>query len=166
MNECLKLAAEKQCVTTQMVSDAESTFSDKRRISLNEEWSAVYPAVDKYLEVLTRRPNSFPASELSEKVLQQWFNDNLTTQDYSDDPVYLAGRRYFIDGKGSSFEVALVLLSALYDIGAVGLKPDKTSQISWSYRSDFAPAQGSIRPDSTLYIHAAFWRVLGIRPCA
>src|SRR5262249_31480072 len=142
VNECLKVAADKQCVTTQMVSDAEAAFSAKRRISLHEEWSAVYPAVDRYLEILARRPNSFPASELSEKVIDQWFSDNLTTQDFTDDPVFRAAKRYFVEGKGSSFEVALVLLSALYDIGAVGLKPDKTSHVAWSYNSDFHSRTG------------------------
>jgi hypothetical protein len=163
VNECLKGAADRQHITVQLVSDAEEAFSAKRRISLSEEWAGVFPAVDRYLEILSRHPNSFPASELSARVLESWYSEHMTKQDFSSDPVYLAGRRYFVDGKGSSFEVALALLTALYEVGVVGLKPGKATRLSWSYDSDFTPAQGSIKPDSMVYIHPTFWRALGIR---
>lgn len=162
INECLKKAAEKQYVTVQMVSDAEGAFSDKRRHSLSEEWAGVFPAVDKYLEILSRRPTSFPVSELSHSVLERWFEDYLTGEDFAIDPVFLAGKRYFIDGRGSALEMALVLLTALYEVGAVGLKPARTSPLFWSYESDFIPAAGSIKPDSTVHTHPTFWRTLGV----
>jgi len=162
INECLKKAAEKQYVTVQMVSDAEGAFSDKRRHSLSEEWAGVFPAVDKYLEILSRRPPSFPVSELSHPVLERWFADYLTGQDFASDPVFLGGKRYFVDGKGSVLEVALVLLTALYEVGAFGLKPGRTSRLFWSYESDFIPAAGSIKPDSTVHTHPTFWRALGV----
>lgn len=162
INECLKKASEKQQITVQMVSEAEGAFSDKRRHSLAEEWAGVFPAVDKYLEILSRRPPSFLVSELSHPVLERWFAEHLTKQDFSGDPLFEAGKRFFMGGKGSAFEVALVLLTALYEVGAVGLKPGKTSPLVWSYNSDFAPATGSIKPDSIVYTHPTFWRTLGV----
>lgn len=161
VNECLKGAAEKQCITVQLVMDAEASFSDKRRQSLAEEWGSVFPAVDRYLEVLSRRPTSFPVSELSATILEKWYLDNMA--DMSGDPVLLAGKRFVEEGKGSAFEFALVLITALYEVGAIGLKPDGSARAFWSYDSDFIPAHGSLKPDSRVYIHPTFWRTLGAR---
>lgn len=165
VNECLKRAAERNTVTAQMVSDAEAAYSEKRKISLQEEWSSVFPYVDKYLEVLARRPNTFPVSELSRPVMEDWVGQSLLHDDDSVcDPVAIAARKCFLDGKGSLLDFVLVLLDALYTVGAIGIKPDSFSQVYWSYQSEHVPASGSIRPDTTIHIHPMFWRVLGVRP--
>lgn len=164
VNECLRLAADKHLVTSKMVSEAEGAYSEKRRTSLREEWTGVYPSVAEYLEILARKPNSFPASELSESVLESWAETFLFRHDYPTDPVQIATRRFFIDGKGSPFEVVLVLLKALYVVGAVGLKLDAGTPVVWSYEAEHTPADGAIRPSCVVHVHPTFWRALGIRP--
>lgn len=164
INECLKGAEQKNHITVQMVSDAEAAYSEKRKISLQEEWSGVFPCVNKYLEVLTRRPNIFLVSELSQSLMESWVVGSLLQKEHPLDPVTVAAKRYFFDSKGSLLDFVLVLLDALYIVGAIGIKPDGYSYVYWSYESEHIPAAGSIRPDSTIYIHPMFWRVLGIRP--
>ena len=164
VNECLARAVDRQQVTAQMVLDAEAAYSEKRVDSLPEEWAGVYPLVSDYLKLVTRRPSSFPVSELSRAVLEDWATCTLLNHAESNDPVAAAAKLHFLDGKGSTFEFALVLLDAMYTVGVVGIKPDATSTCYWSYYSDHRPAPASIKPTSVVQVHPTYWRALGVRP--
>lgn len=163
VNECLARAADRQQITVQMVIDAEASYSEKRKISLTEEWAGVYPKLDRCLEVLSRKPPTFPASELSKGALEDWAMGSLLEDMQFTDPVAGAGKTFFIDGKGSAFQFSLALIDALYVVGALGVKPDPQSPQYWSYYSEHRPAAGSIKPSSSLSVHPTFWRALGIR---
>ncbi|MDO9314178.1 MAG: DNA repair protein [Burkholderiaceae bacterium] len=163
LNECLARAVDRQQVTAQMVLDAEAAYSEKRIDSLQEEWSGVYPRVSDYIKILSRKPSSFPVSELSRNVLEDWAMSTLLDDADSSDPVAKAARHHFLDGKGTTLEFVLVLLDALYAVGVVGIKTDPTTACSWSFYSDHRPAPGSIRPSSVVQVQPAFWRGLGVR---
>ena len=163
LNECLARAFDRQQVTSQMVLDAEAAYSEKRVDSLQEEWSGVYPNVSNYLKILSRRPHTFPVSELSRAALEEWVASTLLADADSVDPVVKAAKHHFLDGKGSTLEFVLVLLDALYIVGVVGIKPDGTTPCFWSHYSDHRPAGGSIKPSSTVQVHPTFWRALGVR---
>lgn len=162
VNECLTRATDRQQVTAQMVVDAEASYSGKRIISLAEEWSGVYPLLSSYLQVLVRRPMTFPLSELSKAALEDWAFKFLLEDLQSLDPLAKAARNLYIDEKGDAFEFSLKLVDALYEVGAVGLKPDAQSETFWSYYSDHRPAAGSLKPSSKVSVHATFWRALGV----
>ena len=163
INECLSRAAEKNQINTQIVVDAEAAYSEKRIDSLQEEWSGTYPQVADYLRVLSRMPSSFPVSELSKTALEDWITTDLLEHDNPTDPVARAARTHYVDGRGSFLDFTIILLDALYNVGAIGIKPDSTSPVYWAYFSDHRPASGAIRPSSTVHIHPTFWRALGIR---
>lgn len=163
VNECLSRAADRQQISAQIVADAEAAYSEKRVDSLQEEWSSVYPLVADYLKVLTRKPLSFPVSELSKGALEDWIWTTLLREQDSPDPVARAASTCYINERGTFFEFLLVLLDALYSVGAIGIKPDSTSPVYWAQYSEHRPAAGSIRPNSTIHVHPTFWRSLGVR---
>jgi hypothetical protein len=163
LNECLSNAVDRHQVTAQMVVDAEAAYSEKRVDSLQEEWNGVYPKVGAYLKILSRRPSSFPVSELSRTFLEDWAVSSLDFESTTFDVVQQAAKNHFLDGKGTTLEFSLILLDALYTIGVVGIKPDATTAVSWSFYSDYRPAAGSIRPSSIVQVHPTFWRALGVR---
>lgn len=164
-NECLIRAFDKNQITAQMVLDAEAAYSEKRVDSLQEEWAGVYPFVAEYLKLLSRRPSSFPISELSRPVVEDWTMNLAQRTDIAatSDPVLRAAHTFFVDGKGFFFDVQILLVMSLYAVGAIGLKPDPPSPVFWSYYSDHQPSAGSIRPSSVIHIHPTFWRALGVR---
>ena len=163
VNECISRAGDRGQITAQIVQDAEGSYSQKRIDSLQEEWAAVYPLVAKYLRVFARRPVSIKLSELSEESIRDWAQDELLASN-TNDPVAHAATQCFIDGKLSFFKFQLVLVNALYTVGAIGVKPDSASPEYWSYFSDHVPSDGAIRPTSTLKLHPVFWRAVGARP--
>ena len=162
VNECLARGIDRHQITVQMVSDAEASYSEKRLISLTEEWSGVYPKLARYLEVLTNKAVTFPASELSKDALEEWALCSLLEDMQFSDPVANAGKILFIDGKGAPFEFTLALIDALYVVGAIGVKPEPQMPFYWSYYSDHRPAPGSIKSTSSISVHPTFWRALAI----
>lgn len=164
VNECLIRATDRNQITAQMVIDAESSYSEKRLISLSEEWAGTYPDLSKYIKILARRPPTFPVSELHRGYLENWAMNELLLDNSASDPIAISAQAIFLDGKGSPLNLALKVVDALYVVGAVGVKPDPQSQVYWSYYSDHRPAVGALKPSSTISIHPTFWRALGVVP--
>lgn len=164
VNECIGRAGDRGHITAQIVQDAEGSYSQKRIDSLQEEWGAVYPMVAKYLRVFARRPVSIKLSELSEESIREWVQDELLSNPDMHDPVSQAATLCYLDGKLSHFKFLLILVNALYTVGAVGVKPDSASPEYWSYFSDHVPSDGAIKPTSVLKLHPVFWRAVGARP--
>lgn len=164
INECLERAAERSQVTAQIVADAEAAYSAKRVDSLQEEWGSIYPKVGIYLEALARRQSRFRLSELSEPSLRAWVENRLLASGAPGDPIAMAAEKSFLQGDLSFQQFQLALVEALYVVGVIGIKPDTTTETYWSYFSTHKINISAIRPNATIYIHATFWRFLGVKP--
>lgn len=55
INECLERAADRHQITSQIVTDAESSYSRKRFLSLQEEWGTVYPKISICVESFSKQ---------------------------------------------------------------------------------------------------------------
>lgn len=164
VNECIARASDRGQISSQIVQDAEGSYSQKRVDSLQEEWGTVYPQVAQYLHVFARRPVSLRVSELSEESIRDWVQSELLAHPDPNDPVAQAAIQCFMEDKLSHFKFLLVLVNALYTVGAIGIKPDTSSPEYWSYFSDHVPSEGAIKPSSVLKLHPVFWRAVGARP--
>lgn len=164
INECISRATDRGQISTQIVHDAEGSYSQKRIDSLQEEWSAVYPHVADYIQIFSRRPVQQRISEFSEESIREWLFDRLLQHDDLSDPIIRAARTHLNEGKPSHFKFLLMLFDSLYSVGAIGIKPDASSPEYWSYYSDHNPGEGSMRPSSVIKLHPTFWRAVGARP--
>jgi hypothetical protein len=163
VNACLERSNDQGRITAQMVLDAEGSYSERRIESLQDEWGSTYPMVGAYLKIFTRGPTRMRVSELSEEKVKTWAFETLLDGTSSVDPVVKLAQVAFVEDKLSSFKFVLGLLNALYVVGAIGIKPDQTSPVYWSYFSDHLPSEGSIKPASTIELHPVFWRAVGAR---
>ncbi len=162
VNECLQRAVEYGKVTQQMVLDAEAAYSERRRISLEEEWGSIYPAVSLYFDLLRGRDLSFKLSSLKRAEVEAWLVEHLDDENVATDPVIKAATDLTND---NSIEVAVFLRAlseALYTTGMVGLKVDAQHEVNWPHFSNHMPPIGSINGGTTVFIHPMFWRVLGV----
>ncbi|WP_048439281.1 P-loop ATPase, Sll1717 family [Caenimonas sp. SL110] len=163
-NECIFRAAERQQITVQIVSDAEAAFSQKRLISLTEEWSGVYPKLRKYLELLEGRHASMALGDLSQGSVETWCLNSLLNDMQFSDPVAVVAKEVYLDGRRPFEDLLAALIDALYVVGAVGVKPDNQSPFYWSFFSEYRPAPASLSSKTSLEIHQTLWRALGIQP--
>lgn len=162
INECLSRAVEEKRVTQQMVLDAEEIYSERRRLSLQEEWQNLYPAVSIYFELLHNRGYSFRIFEITKAEVDEWLIKHLDEDDLTRDPVYESAKNIFENSSCEIIEFIRVFVDALYITGIAGVKIDPQHEIKWSYHSDNSPHPSAISNSSTVKIHPMFWRVLGI----
>lgn len=162
VNECLSRATDRQQISVQLIQDAEASYSEKRILSLAEEWGGVYPLISEYIKILQRRPMSFQVGDLGRNTLDSWIYSNLLEDLDVSDPVADVARLY-VDNKADFNDVVLVLLDALYTVGMIGIRTDSGMQAHWSHFAEHKPAPGSIKNASTVLIHPTFWRGLGVK---
>lgn len=164
INSCLDLADGRGQIDSRLVLEAEGSYSEKRIESLQDEWSATFPKVASYLKIFARGPTKLLVSDLSEEKIKHWAFEYLLNDADLLDPITRLAQQTFLEEKLSFFKFKLELLQALYSVGAIGIKPEPTTKMLWSYCTDYQPSDGSIRPTSVLELHPVFWRAVGARP--
>lgn len=163
VNSCLFHADGKNRITNQMISAAEGEYSNRRLISLQEEWGITYPYLTRYSRILLQRPMSFKLGDISRADIEViYYNDFCNDLDAGDEIIDLA-TEVILNGSGALIDLLQRLMMVLYEVGVVGIKTDTTSPTLWSFQSNDRPSQGSINSASVIYIHPMFWRILGTR---
>lgn len=160
VNECLKRSDGKGSISVQTIRDAEREYSAQRVDSLCYEWYTHYPNLKQSLEILERMPSKFKLSQITKDKVEA-FSLAHCLDVGSNDPVISAGNVYINNGGGSHHAFVIVLVKALFSIGALGLKPDGFTSELWNFSSDRPPTDGQIKPSSTAYVHPMLWGSLG-----
>ncbi|MBC3869097.1 DNA repair protein [Undibacterium oligocarboniphilum] len=163
VNECLKQAYGQTKIMVQTVRLAEIEYSAQRFDYLCYEWGDHFPNLSQYLPLLEKMPNSFKLSSMSklkidEFCLQHCINDS----ENSKDPIIRAGNAYLNNNSLHAF--IIVLVKALFQIGAIGIKTDSFSGQIWSFLGTRTPSDGQIKPTSEIFVHPMLWSRLGVNP--
>ncbi len=163
LNACLAQAVDEPTITLQKLLRAEAEYSQQRRDALTEEWSQHYPYLRTLTDLLKGRASHFPLREITRDQLD---TISLTLEGVDDAKAYgvdyQAFRRYF-DGALGECELRALLAQWFYTVGLVGLKLASYMEVSWSTARPVSVNSAEVHDDVVLYIHPAFWRVLGIR---
>lgn len=161
-NECLSTAEGKAKINQTMLLSAEAKYSERRLKALADEWSADYPNLIELILFLKRYPINVNldviANKIEESMLQFLVENEQLPSDKRDRIYYLIEEKFYSGDIKTFIEE---MLKILYKVGVVGIKQESFSETSWSFMghklvgSDLSKA-------TAFYIHAAFWRVLGI----
>lgn len=161
VNECLRVSENQSRVAWRQIYAAESNYSQKRLKSLYEEWSEVYPALEKSIELLRGVSASFQRKDL--------MGDRLhcieaTLMDGSEDPCAKAVIQYCEPGATGITEVALLseFIGCFYRIGAVGVKLSEVDTYIWSDHDKATLSKGDIERANLMKVHKMLYRALGI----
>jgi hypothetical protein len=156
-NECVKAAEGKAKIRPEMLLEAESRYSRDRLRALADEWSSDYQNLIELVFFLIRFPGRFNKSEVQAKIedcmLKFLFADN--KEDYIYGLILEKFNSEDIDG------FIQAMLKILFRVGVVGIRYGSYADMCWSYKGH--KLVGSyIDDNATIYIHPAFWCVLGI----
>lgn len=161
VNECFSVASGHNKVSWKQIFSAESNYSNKRLNSLYEEWSDVFPALQKSIELLRGIRSSFERKDLG--------GDRLHTvesavMDVANDPCAKAVMKFCEPGsKGiSEAEVLSEFIGCFYRIGVVGVKLDGTEAFVWSDHDRAVLSKGDIARVQGLKMHKMLYRALGV----
>jgi hypothetical protein len=156
-NCCIELATDRPSITAQMVRDAEAQYSQLRFRSLGDEWAADYPELLDVSDLLKRRPQLFPISDLSESDLEK-----LCLSEIERDPPGRLSQLFqsYIDEKIKLDELRERLVDTFYIVGLVGIKPEANKPVSWSFRERDTLGTAEISSAARIAVTPMFYRVL------
>ncbi|MEO1034528.1 MAG: P-loop NTPase fold protein [Pseudomonadota bacterium] len=161
-NCCIDSAVGKPKLRTAELRIAEGEYSRKRLRALGDEWSADYPHALSFAQILRERPSSFKISSIDEKDFEEKCLELAAEHpDSRDDLVKISIR--VVDEILKPREAIIDVVQILYRIGLVGLKVHATERESWSDELGRSVSRGDIDEETSVVVHPAYHRALGIR---
>ncbi|MDE0332713.1 MAG: hypothetical protein OXL41_12675, partial [Nitrospinae bacterium] len=162
-NKCIEQAKGKPDITARMVNLAEGDYSRERLRSLQDEWSADYPNMTSFTEILKGFRSQFSLSELTKEHCEEFCLQFLTRTVARNDELSEAAVSIY-DEKINAQEFSKIVILIFYNIGLLELKLEKFEGFSSiiSGQTNISPAE--LDDDTKIKIHPMFWRVLGIKP--
>jgi len=161
-NACIRQAQGNPQITPQMLKEAEGEYSRLRLRSLADEWSADYPFLMSFIDILKGRPAQFPLGSIS--------NDEcvglairLLEQQLPDEELLSAVTRVDKDPDNTG-GLRRCIAALLYRVGVVGLKLEKFESVAWATSGRRSISISEMGPDVKISVHPCFWRSLGINP--
>ncbi len=161
LNKCLEKAEGKAMLALKDVRAAEGEYSAKRLSSLQDEWGVQFPNVVSYTRILEKKQIHFKMRTISRDEMDNFVLGLCADSNCLNDPIYLEAQKY-IDGKRTLNSFNNFMFRILYKLGVVGVKTDSHTPTRWSYLDVAILPEGEVKPTSSIYIHPAFWRALGI----
>lgn len=146
VNKCFQAAEGKTSISEDNVITAENFFFTSRKEALRDEWKALYPGVEQYINVILKfvSKQTFKLSHINVNKAK----DEIMSCDDVNDAIVLKA----LDNKEDFVEE---LLQVLFEIGVIGLKISKDNIIYSNFKkrhldvSDF---------NKEFFVHPLFWR--------
>ncbi len=160
-NACIQHADGKPVITRTALTQAEGTYSRERYRALADEWYGLYPNLP-YLAQVLRNRDHLTLSQLSADDIQNNIID-LYVSKGAKSGVDSELVQAVWDNEMSIEEFVKELILIFYRVGLVGLKTEAYSAVSWSFHSGVSISRAELHGDVSIFVHKAFWRVLGIR---
>lgn len=165
-NYCLEEASGQAQITFQNIKNAEMRYSQKRLLSLRDEWSIDYPLLDKYIGILNHKEKSFRFSDLdSTKIDNILLEVAYAHEQTCQRDVICKFSKLYIDGQSTDrSKVLKEIIRAFYHVGIIGIKLSEQLPIQWSYLSELNVSVEQISSETNIHIHPTFYMALGIDP--
>lgn len=161
-NECFLVAAGRPRISWQAITDAEITYSRKRKNALVDEWLNTLPSVKIVLEILRGVSESFSRSMLTESSVEA-IATQLATSEKEDDLVRMCKAALEPKSTITTAQLLSAMLQVLYHIGVIGVKFSSDSPFIWSFRDQRSLSAGEAKRIQSIKVHKMLWRALEIR---
>jgi hypothetical protein len=163
LNVCLEQAIDEPTITVQMILKAEAEYSQKRRTALADEWSFQFPNLILLSDLLKGRLAHFALRDIRREELEEICLVMLSQGDASGEGIDRQPFQDYYDNRIDERALRSRVAQWLYMVGFVGLKLGPSRGILWSATGPVAVNSAEVDDDTTLYVHPAFWRVLGTK---
>jgi len=160
-NECINAAEGTPKLTQEAVHRAEGVYSEQRLRALADEWFGDYQNLIELAMVLKAQPSKLRLRDLAPTVELMLLN--LSYRPGPVDIIHVLAQENFNNGDYSNFLREAILI--LFRVGIIGIKPESYNSPRWSYLGHRLIRE-DLNEEAIIYIHPAFWRVLGTRPAS
>lgn len=160
-NACIAAAPNQAKLGTKELRLAEGEYSRKRLGALGDEWSADHPTLIDFTAILQKRAKSFKVATIADTDIE-----DLCLRIASEYPGGIGLTQSALqvaEGLMATKHFKLLLVRTFYQVGLVGLKVASTEKESWSDELGKSVSFPEINEQTSVVIHPAYRRVLGIR---
>lgn len=159
VNECIEEAIGTTALSKTDIVRAEERYSEKRLVAFRDEWKSDYPNLRRQILYLKHFPREFTYSDIKDVFYNRVYDDLVKPNEFLESDRL---RQKFEDSftKDDRFGMFAEYARVLQNIGVLGVKPEITSTVHWSYLGYYAR---EIDEHNTLQIHSGFWKVLGTK---
>ncbi len=149
----------KNTITAEDIDKAEIIYSKKRLRALCTEWKDEYPNLELCLEVLRRMPTRIDYWDLSEEIFERTILSLCDRPEAPDNMPQIANN--FMYDRCSFEKVRSNLVTIFYKIGAVGVKPNKSEPVHFSFHSSYELHPEDLEKGVRLSVAPMLWSALG-----
>ncbi len=162
-NQCIAKAEGQPKISPRIASIAEGEYSKERLRSLQDEWSADYPNMTTFTEILKGSKSQFLLSDLTKEDCENFCLDFLSTEIEREDDLSKTAKLLYDDSiKAEEFRKKIIAI--FYNIGLLEVKLEKFEGFSSIISRQTSISSADLDDNMRIKIHAMFWRVLGIKP--
>ena len=141
---------------------AELMYSKGRLDSVHDEWKDSYFGLPALYKILGKKGESFIASDISQDDM-----DAVLCHELCESCSWLKSlQEAYLENRATYDDIRKELLKAGFITGLLGVKPADNEDVMYSYQlSSFSLSRQTEEGfflNSHLYVHKAFWKVLGI----
>jgi hypothetical protein len=162
VNECLRLAENRERVSWKVLRAAEGFYSDRRVKAVCDEWRTHYPSIDYLVELLRGAPSRINRSDVAGDALEGVIVKCATCKQ-SDACVEVAKDMLDPASKNTAKAFLDEAIRILYKVGLIGVRFAKNEPISWAFSHEDEIGKGDTRRTISIHVHKMAWRGLGIR---
>ena len=165
LNCCLEESENKATISQSALRSAEGIYSRKRLRALYDEWYADYPNLERFTCLLRTTKHQFLIESFTSEEIDEIVIKIMETEEgaSSNDRLAAILNGYF-DSKITGSAFLNECFSIFYKVGLVGLKLDSTESYCWTMKGSRKVSTGEVNLSTSVRIHPAFWRVLGVKP--
>lgn len=160
VNECFKIALDRERISWDSIHKAEAIYSGKRLRSLKEEWGDIYPSFEETIEILREMPEKFTRTTIPKGNINEVISE-LSVQGTTDPCALLSSKMLNSEIKES--EVINEILLCLYNLGVLGFKISSLTPYKWSFRDSSPVSKSELKRASGVKIHKMLHSSLDIR---
>ena len=161
-NTCMQLPPRSINLTVEEVKIAEGEYSRSRLRAVADEWSADYPALAEFSQILQRRPTSFKLITVSDSDLEELCL-SIAIEGRGQTGLLVAGANQVVNGVIPASDFRIALFRVLYKTGIIGLKLERHETASWSDDAGRSVSTAEIDEQTSAVVHPAYHRTLGVR---
>ncbi len=158
-NECIRAAEGKAKITQTALKTAEEVYSLDRLRALADEWSSDYLNLIELSFFLKKAPKHFRLADIKNQVEDHMLKFLFSNS--KEDYIYRLIEDKFNTDDLDGFMQEMTKI--LFRVGIIGVKEETYTTPRWSYQGRKLTSS-EINLNVILYIHPAFWRVLGVSP--
>jgi len=163
VNECLRLAEDRERISWKVIRAAEGRYSDRRLKALQYEWRTHYPSIDFIIDVLREAPSTFSRNQIQQDRVDQ-ATLSCAQLEVSEDPCVKIAHEFLNPAsKKTGKDFLNESLRVLYKVGLIGVRFRKNEPVSWAFSHEDELSAGDVKRAISYHVHKMGWRGLGTR---